>query len=199
MFVYLSKKASQFCVSNNIIQNEDAEVYEYGFEILLSTLINAVAIFVVSILTGNFVATLFFCIGFLPLRMTAGGYHAKTHLRCFLILMASYIAFLAVLYKLPQALYLIAVSISSAISFFLIFVFSPIEDINKPISDTERVKFKKKSRIIISVFIIVAFGLYYILSFETYALAFLLGVLTASLSLLASLIKNILYQVKNSH
>ena len=58
-----SSKFVEFFVSNNLIKNEDKEIYEYAF---------------------NIIESLAFYFSFIAIRKFAGGYHAKTATRCYL-------------------------------------------------------------------------------------------------------------------
>ena len=101
MIAQLSDRLSSFFVKQGIVDAEDNDVYAYSFEILISTLISFLALLVISIWTGTVVFTLMYVVGFIPMRAIAGGFHAKTHFRCFLILMIAYSAFLLLLTQIP--------------------------------------------------------------------------------------------------
>lgn len=87
MITLMSKRLSSFFATNSIIKQEDAEVYEYSLEILFSTILNFVAVIIIAILTRKSLLTLLYLLGFIPLRLIAGGYHADTHFRCFGVLL----------------------------------------------------------------------------------------------------------------
>ena len=93
---------------NNVIFDKgtyefERDVYEYCFEVLLSTFLNLLAIIILAVATGLYLETLCFTISFMTLRGTAGGYHAKTHWGCFLILMLVYAIFAITLFFIPNA------------------------------------------------------------------------------------------------
>lgn len=67
------------------------EVYRYGFELLVSTLVNVFVLIIIGIVTNSELQAVMYCIGFVVLRMFAGGYHATTHLRCILIFNSSFL------------------------------------------------------------------------------------------------------------
>ena len=73
MIELMSKKVSSFFIVRGIIQEDDREVYVYCFEILLSTLLSFIALAILSLISGTFLETLLFLLGFVPLRLVAGG------------------------------------------------------------------------------------------------------------------------------
>ncbi|MBE5938505.1 MAG: hypothetical protein E7265_10815 [Lachnospiraceae bacterium] len=69
---------------NSIVSKEDVECYRYGLELLISTIINFILTVVVSLIFGRLYSFLPFTIVYVPMRLYAGGYHAKNHFRCIL-------------------------------------------------------------------------------------------------------------------
>lgn len=190
MISYLSKKLSSFFIENNIIQAEDRKVYDYSIEILLSTMMNFVAVAILAILFGRIPETVCFLIGFMPLRSVAGGYHARNHLRCLAILMTAYFIFIITLSVTPEWLTVIIISVSTICSVLFIFLLAPVEDKNKPLSEDEKKIFKKKSRMTILCYSLAVAVIQLVPVLRVFALSIVIGNLTVSLSLLASLIRN---------
>ena len=187
MIPCLSEKICSLFIIHGIIEQEDKEAYSYSFEILLSTLLNFLAACIVSIVTRTVIETAFYLLAFIPLRQLAGGYHAKNHQRCFWIFMCVYAVFLLIIKLLPLSYIFITIMVCSAASGGLVFQLSPIDDPNKPMSEQERIIFKRKSRIAVIGYIILTL-LMFMLN-ETWALSISLGMISVALSLLASAIK----------
>lgn len=83
------KKAStlivEFWIKNAIIKTDDKESYCYGMELILSTLINVAFMVILSYyVIGYPIAFIPYIAVYTPLRLTAGGYHARSHLKCIL-------------------------------------------------------------------------------------------------------------------
>jgi accessory gene regulator B len=137
----LGKKAEQLCgvlARRGIIEEEDIAVYAYGFELMLSTAVNIVLVIIVSILFSRPLSWLFFLLPFIPLRLTAGGYHAKTHLGCCVTFTVGYTALLVtgiLVSNYVTPLYLIAVSV---VCFLLNLLLSPVPASNKPLEPEEK-------------------------------------------------------------
>lgn len=186
----MSKRLSSFFAANSIIKAEDKEVYEYSLEILFSTILNFAAVIIIAVLTRKSLLTLFYLLGFIPLRLIAGGYHADTHFRCFLVLLGTYSAFLAVVAFLPDSFVVLSTIITVLGSIILIFILAPVADKNKPVSVEDQKKFKLKSRVAVFAYSAVILVLLFLLPASRIAFSLSLGILFVSLSLLATKIKN---------
>ena len=84
----LSKRIA-FLVCENT-DNIPLEIYIYGFELLVSSIIETVVIILIGCLIGNLVETILFLISFSSIRLFSGGYHANSYLKCFVVTMISY-------------------------------------------------------------------------------------------------------------
>lgn len=186
----MSKKISSFFIINEIIKEEDREVYEYSLELLLSTLLNFAAVIIIAVFARRILEAALFVFGFVPLRTIAGGYHAKNHFRCFMILLFTYSLFLLTVFLIPVNFILAATTILTISSILLIFLFSPVEDSNKPLSTSETKKFKRKSRISILCYMILVLGLSLPVSNKIFGYSLAFGMFSVSFSLLASVIRN---------
>jgi len=155
-------------------------------EVLLATLSNFVMLYLIALLTGRVWETTMFIAGFVPLRSLAGGYHAKTHFRCLMTLLFTYAAFLAIIYLLSQEHYVLVSIISVSLSVFLVFLLSPMEDKNKPLSASEKKYYRGRSQVTILIYagIILLGSIIFQQRIEFLCVA--VGILSVSLSLVAS-------------
>ncbi len=142
------KRMTLFFVEKGLFQEEDREVYAYGFELLLSTVLNLLTVLVMAVFFGRIAETLCFLTTFIVMRIFAGGYHASSHLRCFLILLAVYSLFLIILAFFGGRTVSLLSGGLAIISFFLVFLLSPVPDKNKPLTGEETRAFRVKSRIV---------------------------------------------------
>jgi len=192
MIPYLSEKITSSFIRNEIIADKDYEVYIYSFEILLSTLLNFVAMCVIAITTKTVSETLVYLLAFIPLRQLVGGYHARNHIRCFLLLIMSYMGFLLIINFLSVNYGSYVIIVSILISNILVFLLAPIADANKPLTNEEIKGFKVKSRIAIIIYSISTILITILSLISVWGLAFALGILSVSLSLIAGKIKNVM-------
>lgn len=85
MISNLSSCIVRLLIRNNVISGDEFDVYQYGFEIFISSIITfSIAIIFGLIFHCMFTVLIYFCI-FIILRTVCGGYHAKTYFRCNLI------------------------------------------------------------------------------------------------------------------
>lgn len=87
-----SRKLTVYLICNHIIDPAMSEVYQYGLELTLSTLFTSSAIMLIAYVRDSLLYGLLYFAVSVPLRMTAGGYHAPTYFRCFLISNGTYLA-----------------------------------------------------------------------------------------------------------
>ena len=85
MIAELSKRMSLFLCKKEIVEQEMAEVYQYGFEIIFSTLIGFFITIAIGAVFRMFLVSLVYYFAFVALRQFTGGYHANTYLKCNLI------------------------------------------------------------------------------------------------------------------
>lgn len=130
----------------NIINKDEREVYIYGTELTLSSIVGILALIFVSICTGNYFQWLPFLMGFVPLRLLGGGYHAKNHRSC-IITFTSVFLVCTVLTETIKKEKPILVMLSFLV-FFIIILFSPVEPKNKTLSISTRTTNRRKSIIL---------------------------------------------------
>ena len=123
---------------NGVIQEADAEAYQYGLELMLSTLINVAVMIGLSIVFGHTWLFIPYLVAFIPLRLSAGGYHAKHHFSCILFNATVYLASLVAVTTLLTPTAILACIMESCVSLALIFFLAPVPAKNKPLSAAER-------------------------------------------------------------
>ena len=145
-------------INKNIIKEEDKEIYSYGFNQILFIMLNFITILIIGISFNMLFETIIFMITYIPIRIYAGGYHARTQTKCyifsvFMLILALYII------KLKLMSNILIIILLSIISSIIIISLAPVEDINKPLDEKETEIYKKrtiKNLIIILVFLIIS-------------------------------------------
>jgi len=134
-------------VANGTINAEDKEIYEFGRKYIGNMFLNVATTLGIGFIFGMVWQSLLFMALYIPLRSYAGGYHARTPLRCYIFSVISTACVLAIMKYLPcnSALLFIMASVSGA----TIFMFAPVGDENKPLDAMETKVFKKRARIIL--------------------------------------------------
>lgn len=183
----LALKTAVFFSNNRIIDSDDVEACAFGLEILFSTVINFAVVLAVAVLTREFLAFAVFFASFIPFRLNAGGFHAKTHTGCTAVLVAALLLYIAALRFMPATAKTISAAISLIISIIIIFKFAPVEHPNNPLSNKSRHKLRKRSIILLCIWSALCILLFFIrpgLAFYTVS-----GVSLSAASMLAEKIK----------
>ncbi len=178
-------------IQNGIIKKEEKEVYEYSFEVFISTFLIIVVIFMIALITNRIRISLMFVLGFIFARKTSGGYHAKNHTNCFITTISNYLVFLFIVSTISiKHVYLINI-ILIIISAFLIYFLAPVEDRNKPLSLKERKRYRLRSKIYVMILILSYFPLARTRVLQIESFSFIFGTFSVSIYLLLGRIKNI--------
>lgn len=150
----ISSKIVEILIKHSLVENEDKELYLYGFFILLSQILYFIIVITIGILFNVIFESLIFYITFQFIRRYAGGYHAKTETRCEILSTLSILCCI-VLIKLSKMYDIRIVLLSVSLVFaVLIFILCPLDTPEKPLNDKEYKYFRKISWIILSLIII---------------------------------------------
>lgn len=66
------------------------EIYVYGFELIISSIIETSALLLVGFLIGKIIETMLFLFSFSSIRFFSGGYHENSYLKCFAVTLVNY-------------------------------------------------------------------------------------------------------------
>lgn len=185
-------KAIEFLYNNeDDMDEENAEIIRYGLEVLLIKITFFTAALVISLLMHSFWECLIFTALFSGIRSYAGGYHADTRKRCFVLSMLTFCSVFIIL-KLIQIFpaILIIIAIFAAVSSVIIFRFAPIDTENKRLDEEEMQIFGKKARTAVIVELIMAAAAYYF-NFKGIMCSVMISLILTALL--------ICIEIKNSH
>lgn len=136
---------------------EDAELRRYAMGLLKSQAANLVATLLIAAISGRWLEILLFEAAFMTLRRYAGGYHSSSSTRCFFVSLGVLLAVVAGdVWVLCSPATAGAGSVRVLLLWGLaagafIFLFSPVEAINKPLDGTERRVYGRRARIVAAV------------------------------------------------
>lgn len=139
----LSKNIAAFLFDNN--DRFPLDVYTYGIEICLSSLIGIMLILSIGLISGYFPEGLFYIITLFAVRSYTGGYHADTYLKCNLIYVFSYLFAIGLnmfLFSLNSVFRILIYLIIVITSIIVVCIFAPVENKNKTIDENSKNKFK---------------------------------------------------------
>ena len=154
----LSEIITNFLASKKVINENESDIYIYGYETFFSGVIDLIITLILGILFRRLITAIVFFVMFVSVRMYTGGYHADSYLKCKMIFIGIIISVLGVTYiKFP--LYIVFL----IIALFLITVYRlcPIENPNKPLSKQQKRKYRKISLLFSIIWSIAAIITYF--------------------------------------
>lgn len=144
----LSYRIAKKLVVYGAITEESCETYAYGIYLMLSALLHIMTTVVIGAAFRMLPECILFYAGFAVLRRFAGGYHAGSPVKCYLLSCLVIIAVLLVVkYINPEWM----IPVDTLIVFLcgiVILWLAPVEDANKPLDHEEIRHYKRTGRLI---------------------------------------------------
>lgn len=134
---------------SDVVKAEDAEIYIYGINQILVSVVNVLSALIIGLIFDVFCEIAVFMVAYIPLRSFAGGFHAKTPLRCYIFsIIMLIVVSTGIKYPFLTEWVYCAVLVAS---FVIVLILSPIEDKNKPLDELENKVYKKRTIIIAAI------------------------------------------------
>lgn len=130
-----SKKIIDYMLNNNIISEQDKEIYLFGLISMLRTVLNIMTLISIGILFGMLVECIVFVIFIILLRTYSGGFHSDNPTICYFI--SVIIVILTLLNIKFETLNVYSSIILLAVSLVLILKYAPVGHKNKPLEEIE--------------------------------------------------------------
>jgi len=186
MIKLISSKVACFLCKDEE-RKDNYEIYEYAVYIILSSAFHIATIIALGLCFNLLVESLVFYFSFITIRKFAGGYHAKTPIKCYIISVVSSTIILVLINIIP-----IIVSRFRFIEYFLLILglfsliiicyLSPLDTINNPLNNEEKI-FLKKITIFLSVSIYFISCLLIVFSVLNIGIAMMFGIFMSNLVL----------------
>ncbi len=145
----LSQRIGDDLVRSSVIEAEDAEIYIYGINQILVSVLNVSSALIIGLIFGTLLEIAVFLTAYIPLRSFAGGYHARTPLRCYIYsLIMLIIVSIGLKYLHIEMWGYYAVLLAAVL---IVLVLSPVEDNNKPLDDVEYKVYKRRAMLIAAI------------------------------------------------
>ena len=178
----MDKLVLKILLEEQKIQKEELELYQYCVQTMLFQCFVYGLIILLAVSMDCFAVTLFYYLGFLTLRYTAGGFHARTHKGCLLLSIGIYWSSMVLLACLSiQLVKYLAAGMGISI-LLIVWKSAPIDHANRLFQKGELVYFRRKS--LQAMCFVTACSLFTSLLSVQLALAILLGTFCAAISLL---------------
>ncbi len=155
MFKSCADKVTSFLALNKEIDNNNNyEIYKYEFKVLIAFLINIAIVIGIGIAFNRLIHSIIFLLCYCLIRKFAGGYHADSNRKRLVIFLCIFIITTLFSKYIYTKSYKEIVALISVISFIGIYILSPVEHRNNPLSNREINEYKKVSRFIAMIVII---------------------------------------------
>ena len=143
MIANISKKLTDRLLLKSVIEQDSWEIYYFSIYQLILNAVNMTTILILGIVFNEIWQAILFIGAFAVLRKYAGGYHASTPLRCYLLTTFITITALSVMkyFEMKYFVYFILLFVSSVV----ILIASPVESENKPLDMIEKMLYRKKA------------------------------------------------------
>ena len=183
----LAGKIGNNLVHSGVIKEEDAEIYIYGINQILTSVLNVSSALIIGLIFGMFSEIAVFMAAYIPLRSFAGGYHAKTPLRCYVfsVIMLIVVSIGLKYLHIADCVYY-AVLVAATL---VVLVLSPVEDRNKPLDEIEQKVYKKRTMNIAAVEVMVCLALKFV-GYDNLFVAVVYSFVVLSFMLVAGKVKN---------
>ena len=141
---YLVSQIVNFITEQDVISDESdvQDFYRYGIEISISSLLNIVLVVIAGILIHHIIESIVFLTLFILIRSFTGGYHADTYFRCNLLMCTTFILTALATSIFSNKFSLLIIIVLICVTELIVSILGPIENKNKPIDDSKRIKLK---------------------------------------------------------
>lgn len=141
---YLVSQIVNFITEQDVISDESdvQDFYRYGIEISISSLLNIVLVVIAGILIHHIIESIVFLSLFILIRSFTRGYHADTYFRCNLLMCTTFILTALANSIFSNKFSLLIIIVLICVTELIVSVLGPIENKNKPIDDSKKIKLK---------------------------------------------------------
>lgn len=140
-----ARTVTQKLIDNKVIEIDDWDIYMYGLQMMISGIIKSIGFILIAWTLGWIPEALVYIATFSSLRVHAGGYHADTYLKCFLITaIATFVSIYVVKTFLVSYMLLFTVMLV-IVACTIIVKYAPVDTPNKRMIGDERRVFRLKT------------------------------------------------------
>lgn len=143
MIQKLASQVADYFIKKDIFKDTEREVYIYGFDLMISGLMNVLLVLIAGIILNSLTYALIFVFVMITVRMYTGGYHADTHIMCNIIFLSAFLVSIATLNVINYFSISWIIWFLQCIGLILVTRFVPLENRNKKLSDEQKERYKK--------------------------------------------------------
>lgn len=190
------KKAIITWLFKEDLEDEAYDIYSYGIYQIVSYVINFFTILLIGIAFRRLLEVIILVVFFMAVRPYAGGYHASSAIKCYILTNIMIIgALLAIKYIQINNIFMICLL---ALNSIVIFVLAPVDTANKRLDEIEYIVYRSKTVKILGVEIIIAI-IMMIIQYQTVVKGIIFAQMILSLALVIGRISDFLLVTKTSH
>lgn len=142
----LAEDISLYLITNKIIDIEERDIYIYGIELLISTLLTSISILILAFFIGELVSAVIFLLIHFLLKSYTGGYHANYYYQCYIYSILNFIILIIAKTRILLAYKPVVALALLVISIMIIFKYAPVTNKNNPKTEEEISRNKKVAR-----------------------------------------------------
>lgn len=153
----LSTILANYIMKKGLVQKEDYEIYQYGFETFLELFINVICSILIAVILDLKLECIIFFLFFIPLRSYSGGLHMEHYITCLFLSCGTLIGvLLLVKYYTLQPILSFLLLLPAII---IVKVIGPVNHPNRTVDAEENEYFQKKTdfTLIVSFLVAIAF------------------------------------------
>ena len=191
MLCTISDRIVQQLLKWKIIVQEEYEIYLFGVQQLISNILNVLSAIIIGLITREVLPCMIFLICFTAIRQYAGGYHASTRPRCYLLSMSVVAVVLAIIRYVTISFWLLVGLL--IIASLVILLLSPVDTENKRLDNIEQNYYRRKAIVIWGIESIAA-ALCILFEYECLAESIVFALVVLSIAQVAEAEKNRVHQ-----
>jgi len=174
-------------VNAGVAPVEDRELYEFGIRQGILLVINIATAILIGLLTGMIWQCIVFLLAYNPIRSYAGGFHAGTPMKCYLLSIPVMLGVLLGIRLIPWNGYIVVGSV--ILAGIIVLLLAPVEDANKPLDELETTVYRRRARIILAILSLLA-TILWSAGVEQFAPAVVMALVLISIMLILGAAKN---------
>lgn len=189
MIYSFAGKIALFLFNKQALPSDEVDIVTYGLFSAISKIMYGIISLALGSITGCFIESVCFYISLLFIRKYAGGFHAKTEFKCFLLSSCSIAVSIMWIFFTKRIPMLACVTLGlSIIAYFLIAVYSPVPALEKMLDENECKRYSIISRIRVGILILICL-LSYFFKLEYIYISVSIAVILESIILIAGKLK----------
>lgn len=143
MISKISAKLVEYLCRKNIIDEDKKEIYQYGYEVLISGLIGFAIVMILGAIMKCFMESILFLAVFVPIRQLTGGYHADSYLKCNIVFTVLFLIVILATEAMLTTILFVYIFILAGVFVLAVYEFAPMENPNKPLDEGQKLLNRK--------------------------------------------------------